>query len=58
MPVHIGEFELSSPAPAPAAVPAAQDGAAPGEPHATIPPARLQRAEHERRERALRLFAH
>jgi hypothetical protein len=57
MPVHIGEFEVSSPAPAPA--PAASAGGGSGEQPAVItPPAQAQRAELERRERALRVFAH
>lgn len=56
MPVQVGEFEVSSPAPAPA-----PQGAPVGatEPAAVpVAPAQAQRAEHERRERALRLFAH
>jgi hypothetical protein len=55
MPVHIGEFEVSSPAAAPAAAPT--PGAT--EPAAVIvPPAQAQRLEQQRRERALRVFAH
>lgn len=56
MPVHIGEFEVSSPAPAPA--PAASAGGSGEQPAVITPPAQAQRAELERRERALRVFAH
>ncbi|WP_332879733.1 hypothetical protein [Massilia sp. S19_KUP03_FR1] len=55
MPVHIGEFDVSSPPAAPPAAPV--QGAA--EPADVMPaPAQAQRLEQQRRERALRLFAH
>ncbi|WP_085314795.1 hypothetical protein [Derxia lacustris] len=62
MPVHIGEFELT-PAPAAAGMRAstASDAADGGsQPPAPEPPrpAALQQAAEQRRERALRSFAH
>lgn len=57
MPVHIGEFEVSSPA-APAAAPSSQTGGGAEAAAVIVAPAQVQRAEQERRERALRLFAH
>jgi len=58
MPVVISEFEVSTPAPAPT-TPATnvQGGSANPSPVLT-PPAQAQRTEIERRERALRVFAH
>ena len=55
MPVVIEEFDLQ---PAPATPPAAPAANPPAAAPATPPAALLQRAERERRERALRVFAH
>lgn len=55
MPVVIEEFELQ---PAPAGPPIAPAAPAPAAAPALPPAPLLQRAESERRERALRVFAH
>jgi hypothetical protein len=58
MPVVISEFEMNAPPPPPANPAANVRGVSAEPPPALTLPAQAQRIEIERRERALRLFAH
>lgn len=58
MPVVISEFEMNAPPSLPANPAANVRGGAAEPPPALTPPARAQRIEIERREHALRVFAH